>query len=305
MSSEISTKGKKKPAPEAEPVDERVPGFQPWHLFVIGTLMASAAAAIAVRGTRPANVVFVCLTVVAAGVAAYAVYRTLWPLVEPDSVDTPEMLGGRTRAALEREKTLVLRAIKELEFDRAMGKVSEADFQEMTARLRTRAVRLIRQLDSGSAAYRELIEKELAARQASAAKAPAGGRQGAAAKAVIAVVLLGSLAAGTPVRAQMGGMGGAAGMPDAKGMSGIPRPEASVRSGPSPSASFAGSCPTSWRATRWSSSPATGSRRSTPTRTAARSSRTWRRERWCGRLRPSTANAWSRRTSRCRKGPAS
>ena len=49
------------------------------------------------------------------------------------------MLGGRTRAALEREKTLVLRSIKELEFDRAMGKVSEKDFAEMSARLRARA----------------------------------------------------------------------------------------------------------------------------------------------------------------------
>jgi hypothetical protein len=232
MSSETSTKAKKKPAAEAEPVDERVSGFQPWHLFVIGTLMASAASAVAVRGTRPANVVFVCLTVVAAGVAAFAVYRTLWPLVEPDLVDTPEMLGGRTRAALEREKTLVLRSIKELEFDRAMGKVSEQDFQEMTGRLRSRAMRLIRQLDSGSAAYRELIEKELAARQASDARTPetaAAGRS--AAKALLAAVLLGSLAFGAPVRAQMGGAGGMAGMPDAKAMSGIPRPDASVPAG--------------------------------------------------------------------------
>jgi hypothetical protein len=220
MSSETSTKGKKTPpAPETEPADDRVHGFQPWHLFVIGTLIASSVSAVAVRGTRPANVVFVCLTVIAAGVAAFAVYRTLWPLVEPDAVDSPEMLGGRTRAALEREKTLVLRSIKELEFDRAMGKVSEQDFQDMTGRLRNRAVRLIRQLDSGSAAYREVIEKELAARQTVAA-----GR--AAAKALLFAIVLGSLAAGTPALAQMGGMGGGmAGMPDAKAMSGIPRPD--------------------------------------------------------------------------------
>ena len=123
MSAETSTKRAK----QAPPADDAIPGFQAWHLFVIGTLLASAAAAIAVRGTRPANVVFVCLTVLAAGVAGYAVYRTLWPLAHPDAADSPEMLGGRTRAALEREKALLLRAIKELEFDRAMGKVSEAD----------------------------------------------------------------------------------------------------------------------------------------------------------------------------------
>ena len=116
-------------------------GFQAWHLFVIATLLASTAAAVAVRGTSPVNVVFVCLVVFAAGAASFAVYRTLWPLVHPESVEIPQMVGGRTRAAIEREKTLVLRAIKELEFDRAMGKVSEADWQEMTSRLRARAVR--------------------------------------------------------------------------------------------------------------------------------------------------------------------
>ena len=44
------------------------------------------------------------------------------------------------RAALEREKALVLRSIKELEFDRAMGKVSPKDFDEMAGRLRARAI---------------------------------------------------------------------------------------------------------------------------------------------------------------------
>jgi hypothetical protein len=73
------------------------------------------------------------------------------------------MLGGRTRVALEREKTLVLRSIKELEFDRGMGKVSDKDFVEMSARLRARAARLMRQLDAGSV-YREQIEREIAKR---------------------------------------------------------------------------------------------------------------------------------------------
>lgn len=200
-------------------------GFQPWHLFVIATLLASSAAAVAARGTSPVNVVFVCLTVLAAGAAAYLLYRTLAPLVYSDAVDAPEMLGGRTRAALEREKTLVLRAIKELEFDRAMGKMSEADWEEMTGRLRARAVRLIRQLDSGSAAYRDLIAKELAAREASAnaRTATGGARETATGAAVVLALVLGGLAGASPAFAQMGGMGGT-GMPDARAMSGIPRP---------------------------------------------------------------------------------
>ena len=57
----------------------------------------------------------------------------------------------------------MLRSIKELEFDRAMGKVSEKDFAEMSGRLRARAARLMRQLDAG-AGYRSEIEQEIAKR---------------------------------------------------------------------------------------------------------------------------------------------
>jgi membrane protease subunit (stomatin/prohibitin family) len=77
------------------------------------------------------------------------------------------MIGHRTRAALEREKLMTLRALKELEFDRAMGKLSDADWQEMSARLRARATGLIRQLDSGGG-YRQQIERDLATRLAAA-----------------------------------------------------------------------------------------------------------------------------------------
>jgi hypothetical protein len=231
MSSETSTKR----ATRELPADDTVTGFQAWHLFLIGTLIASAAAAVAVRGTRPANVVFVCLTVLAAGAAGYAAYRAIRPLAYPDTLETPEMLGGRTRAALEREKTLVLRAIKELEFDRAMGKLSDADWQDMTARLRSRAIRVIRQLDTGGAAYRELIEKELVARQGAAAPA-AGGRAGttgaqSAATLILVAVALGGLLMPAPARAQMGGAGGMTGMPDARAMSGLPRVDSSMASG--------------------------------------------------------------------------
>ena len=61
----------------------------------------------------------------------------------------------RARAALEREKALVLRSLKELEFDQAMGKLSATDFDEMGGRLRARAIALMKQLDAGGSGYRE------------------------------------------------------------------------------------------------------------------------------------------------------
>jgi hypothetical protein len=157
-------------------------GLRPVHLLVLGIMGVSTAAALITHGTSLSNSVFIMLAVVAAGFAAMAVYRTLVPLASDTPIAEPEMFGGRTRAALEREKAIVLRAIKELEFDRAMGKVSDSDCEEMIGRLRARAVRLIRQLDSGAAGYRELIHRELDARlgQKGPAKAPVAGVANAA-----------------------------------------------------------------------------------------------------------------------------
>jgi hypothetical protein len=88
----------------------------------------------------------------------------LAPLAGDELEATAGPLGERTRATLEREKALVLRTIKELEFDRAMGKVSAQDFDEMVARLRARAITMMKQLDQENVGYRDLIERELLAR---------------------------------------------------------------------------------------------------------------------------------------------
>ena len=61
---------------------------------------------------------------------------------------------------LEREKQLVLKAIKEIEFDYQMRKIAERDYRDMVERYRNRAMRLISELDAGGD-YRGLIEKEL------------------------------------------------------------------------------------------------------------------------------------------------
>jgi len=106
------------------------------------------------------------LTIIAAGLAAAGFYRMLAPLAAPDMTTFSEPLSERARRALEREKMLVLRSIKELEFDRAMGKLSPKDFDEMSVRLRARALALMKQLDEGDAGYREVIERELRARLA-------------------------------------------------------------------------------------------------------------------------------------------
>jgi hypothetical protein len=141
--------------------------FRPWQFFLLAGLLAATATVLVATGQSPAAIVLLSLTVVAASFVGLAVYRTLAPLVSAEAVAKPTILAGKTRIALEREKLLVLRSIKELEFDFAMKKVSQADFDEMAGRLRGRALRLMRQLDAGTG-YRSEIERELQVRLGSA-----------------------------------------------------------------------------------------------------------------------------------------
>lgn len=134
-------------------------------------MLAATATVIVATGQSPANIIILSLTVVSVSFVGLGAYRILLPLVTTD-LEQPPMIAGRTRVALEREKTLVLRSIKELEFDYAMGKVAKADFDEMSARLRGRAAGLMRQLDAGGG-YKEQIAKEIEQRLGSPDPAPA------------------------------------------------------------------------------------------------------------------------------------
>ena len=136
-------------------------GLPPWQFFLLCGMLGATAVVIVATGQSIANILILSATIVAASFVGLGAYRMLAPLVSPGVAGAPVVAGGRTRAALEREKTLVLRSIKELEFDFAMRKVAQADFDEMSGRLRRRAMGLIQQLDATSG-YRDQIEKELA-----------------------------------------------------------------------------------------------------------------------------------------------
>ena len=159
MSSETSTKVRLKPDPAGDAADA---GLQPWQFFVLAALGCATAVTFLARGQGPLAVILLGVLMGTAALVGYAALRALRPLVSPEE-DRTVMVGQRTRVALEREKLLTLRSIKELEFDRAMGKLSDSDWHEMSGRLRARASRLMRQLDAGSG-YREQIERDLAKR---------------------------------------------------------------------------------------------------------------------------------------------
>lgn len=158
-------------APETS-ADRGGDALHPWQFFVLAALGCATVATFLARGQGITAVVLLSVLMAAAGVVGYGALRAVRPLFAADE-DRTAMVGARTRAALEREKMLTLRAIKELEFDRAMGKLSDSDWHEMSGRLRARAARLIRDLDTG-AGYREQIERDLSKRLASAPAAAEG-----------------------------------------------------------------------------------------------------------------------------------
>ena len=139
--------------------------LRPWQFFLLAGMLSATAVVIAATGQSPAAIITLSLTVVAASLVALGVYRALVPLVTTERTEEPAVGVGRKRAALEREKALVMRSIKELEFDFAMGKIAQADFDEMIGRLRSRAIGLMRQIDEG-VGYRGAIEEELRSRLA-------------------------------------------------------------------------------------------------------------------------------------------
>lgn len=138
-------------------------GARVWQFFlVLGFLAATVAVWREPTFTRPEQLVVLSLACVTAALVAVGVHRTLLPLVSPERLVGDARRARRTLVALEREKRLVLRSIKELEFDRAMGKLADADFEEMEGRLRERAVRLMQRIEQANEGLRERIARDLA-----------------------------------------------------------------------------------------------------------------------------------------------
>lgn len=160
MSSETSTEHRLRPEAPAQP------GMQPWQFFVLAGLGCATAVTFLIRGQGVTAVLLLSLLMATTTLVGIAALRALRPLVSEHD-DRSAVIGERTRAALEQEKANTLRTIKELEFDRAMGKMSEEDFNEMSVRLRARAGRLIKQLDAGTG-YRSKIEADVLKRLAAA-----------------------------------------------------------------------------------------------------------------------------------------
>lgn len=102
-----------------------------------------------------ALLVFAALMLALALVAFWQSVRALFG----QGVDEISAAIGGDRAALLDEKNSLLRALKDIEFERAVGKVSDADWKRLDASYRARAKDVLAELDKDLGPWREKAEK--------------------------------------------------------------------------------------------------------------------------------------------------
>src|SRR5690349_11837727 len=107
------------------------------------------------------------LLVLAAGMLV-GVVLLLWSSVGRLTGESPltleEAIGLGAPSPEEERKHSILRALKDLEYERSVGKISEEDFAELSARYRADAKALLKLIDAESAPFRKSAEERLAAR---------------------------------------------------------------------------------------------------------------------------------------------
>ncbi len=80
-------------------------------------------------------------------IAVAAVYLVLEPILRPERASAPAALEPEDDPR-ELKKELALAALKEIEFDRATGKLSDGDYETMLARYTKEAVEALREAEA-------------------------------------------------------------------------------------------------------------------------------------------------------------
>jgi hypothetical protein len=149
-----------------------------WRRAALALALGSAVAIPALAAFGRLGAAALLAAALALAIVLYAlsgIAVTLFASREPDE----EPPSQERRRELIMEKNFLLATMRELEFDRSLGKISEKDHREGIRVARDRALEIMRELDAADGA-RSLIERELAERLA-ARKIPAAKKRAKAA----------------------------------------------------------------------------------------------------------------------------
>jgi hypothetical protein len=114
------------------------------------------------------------LLVIAGGTLAGSIWL-IWSSLQGLGGDVPitleEAISLGAPSAEEEQKRAVLRALKDLEYERAVGKISDEDYASLAEHYRNEAKRLLRAVDRDLSPERERAERILAERLSAQSKA--------------------------------------------------------------------------------------------------------------------------------------
>lgn len=128
-------------------------GEQGWLLMLL-FLPATAIVAL-IQGAAAAFLVLIAATLIAVIALFWSSVRTLLGETPLSGADAYALAAPR---AEEEQKQAVLRALKDLEFERSVGKISDEDYAALVAKYRAEAKRLLRVLEDDARPRRQRVE---------------------------------------------------------------------------------------------------------------------------------------------------
>jgi DNA-binding transcriptional ArsR family regulator len=110
-------------------------------------LLSVAAVLLAIERLFGLAPVFLFLGALALALTLYFVWQSLLSVEGTERMDFDEALAFAVPTVAEEEKLAILRALKDLEYERTVGKISEEDYAAVLADYRARAKASIREAD--------------------------------------------------------------------------------------------------------------------------------------------------------------
>lgn len=115
---------------------------------------------------------FIAIAAFALCLGLYAIWQSLRGVFSSDH--SHSAIGPQSsRAQLVDDKTHLLQTLKDIRFERELGKISDQDFEALNARYRARAKQVLRELDAQLGPYRGRAEALIAGAPEAEAEKPA------------------------------------------------------------------------------------------------------------------------------------
>jgi hypothetical protein len=147
---------------------------RPWARYIPwGLLAVTLVGAVVVGALRGGAAVALWLAFAALAAAVLLFWEALRSLVDPAAPADHDDDDASRLASLESRKNAALRALKDIAFERSIGRLDEADYAQLEVRYRAEARAALASLDEGVQAWRDAAESLLTEAERRATGAPA------------------------------------------------------------------------------------------------------------------------------------